>query len=53
MESRPKLTDAEYAQLIARNRARYAATGNDEHSPVAGGPTSTAGGLELGTPDTL
>ena len=48
MEERPKLSAAEHAALIERNRARYAAPGHAEHSPQ---PTGTAAGL--GTPDML
>jgi hypothetical protein len=47
MESRPKLTDAEYEELLERNRARYSASGD----PAAQGfrtQAQPAGGFQLG-----
>ena len=49
MESRPRLTDADYEELLERNRARYSTTGE-----VPTGTWQTAkrkGGFELGGPE--
>jgi hypothetical protein len=53
MERRPKLTDAQYAVLIERNRERYSASGI-EYERTAEGQTDTSDtDSGLGTPDLL
>jgi hypothetical protein len=51
MERRPKLTDAQYAVIIERNRQRYSTSGT-EYEGEADRQTNT-GGDDLGTPDLL
>jgi hypothetical protein len=53
MERRPKLTDAQYAALIERNRERYSA-GGAEYGRQADWQTNTGEtSADLGTPDLL
>jgi hypothetical protein len=53
MERRPKLTDAQYAVLIERNRERYSA-GGAEYGRQADWQTNTGEtSADLGTPDLL
>lgn len=53
MERRGKLSAAELASLLERNRQRYGADGAELTQPADRHITSATGGPGLGTPDLL
>jgi hypothetical protein len=53
MERRPKLTDAQYATLIERNRERYSTTGTEYGRQADWQTSTTEADAGLGTPELL
>jgi hypothetical protein len=53
MENRPRLTETEYTEIINRNRARYAASGEAHELPSSEPLEETTGGFTLGKQEVL